>query len=244
MKKFCFAIVFAFLLTSLLPQTISSQSFLAKYPQLTNENLELFMLDWKSYSDSIAATNPSNDSCIINREMRYIYTNERSVESEDAKYYVLPIEIPITTYEADVNIENLKSSFMDIDDCLTGNADSITQHKATFTPALPAEGLYLTESIYDKLAEFTGLQRDSVDNVSDLKEENVDVLQQYISVFHGHWGGYWHFETLPCVTGVERANNIIVINRRTTWCTGDEIIYLLNNGKWQRDDDARNSWIE
>ncbi|MDE5608323.1 MAG: hypothetical protein K2I64_05265 [Muribaculaceae bacterium] len=121
---------------------------------------------------------------------------------------------------------------------------SKANHIDSITPRLPDCGLYITPDIRRALSIFAGGVRLDDNTISKTNEGNVDELRKYIPVNYGHWGGYWWFTSFPMITSIKCANNLIVIYRRTTWCNGDEIWYIKENGQFLQEPEPINSWIE
>lgn len=113
----------------------------------------------------------------------------------------------------------------------------------TITPDIPRGGLYLTSGIRKVLSEFAGgLKKKNV--ITEINKSNVKKLKKYIPVAYGHWGGYWWFVSFPIINGICYSDNLIAIMRRTSWCTGDVIWYVKENGKFVRRLQPVSAWIE
>lgn len=222
----------------------SGQSFLVKYPKLTGRNLGEFFKDWETYSDSASSCNIIKDSIlsdVVNRELAVFKDENKKQNSIISQYIVFPQAIEVERYYLDVDTMMAISS--------QGFPEYIPDMKreqysvGTITPDIPRGGLYLTPGIRKVLSEFAGgLKRENV--ITKINKSNVRKLKKYIPVAYGHWGGYWWFVSFPIINGICYSNNLIAIMRRTSWCTGDVICYVKENGKFVRRQQPVSAWIE
>ena len=68
--------------------------------------------------------------------------------------------------------------------------------------------LYLTNEYAEAITNFLGTEstefgEGNIMNPSRAKgesEKRYEILRQFISILHGHWGGYWHIETHPIIS--------------------------------------------
>lgn len=222
---------------------VNSQDFLSKYPKLTKTNMIEFFIDWKAYSDSVNTSNVISDS-VLAEVIKWEYAAfwlEGSTTGQFPKYNTLPRFINVERYYLDVDtaMAKLCHGFPEFIPDLKVNqyfVDSIT-------PVLPHNGLYLTPDLEKTLSIFVGGIRFG-DKKYKIKKGNVNRLKKYVTVDYGHWGGYWWFTSFPLITNICYADNLIVIMRRTSWCTGDVIWYIKENDKFVRYPEPITYWIE
>ena len=122
-------------------------------------------------------------------------------------------------YDLDVDLEKARTGFrLSVFHSGPGRKSIC---RGTYTPLPPRSGrvLYLTADINKVLSAFAGGLEDG-DRLTRIKRGNVRRLQKYLPVQYGHRGGYWWFTSFPLITGICRANNLIAVMRRTSWCTG------------------------
>lgn len=225
----------------------SGQSFLSKYPKLTEMNLSEFLLDWGAYSDSIASMVANKDS-LINMVVDYNYSllpldgkTHVSKKYAPPKYHVIPQYIKVERYYLDVDTTMAKQIF--------GFPSYIPDMKEeqyavdSITPLSPRKCLYITPDIDKKLSAFAGGLKNG-EKTNRIHKNNVSRLREYIPVDYGHWGGYWWFTSFPLITGICYADNLIAVMRRTSWCTGDVIWYVKENGKFVMRQQPVSLWIE
>lgn len=180
-------------------------------------------------------------SDVVNRELAAFKDENKRQNSINSQYIVFPRTIEVERYCLDVDTIMAKSS--------QGFPVYIPDMKReqysvdTITPDIPRGGLYLTSGIRKVLSEFAGgLKKKNV--ITEINKSNVKKLKKYIPVAYGHWGGYWWFVSFPIINGICYSDNLIAIMRRTSWCTGDVIWYVKENGKFVRRLQPVSAWIE
>lgn len=244
MKKNKIFITLMFVVTTL---ACSGQSFLSKYPKLTKKNLSEFFSDWEAYSDSITSRAMKNDS-LIDMVVAYNYLpmlleGSTCMSGKDAppKYHVVPQYLKVERYYLDVDTTIAKLDF--------GFPSYIPDIKEeqyavdSITPNLTHGWLYLTADIDKVLSTFAGGLK-AGEKTDKINKRNVRRLRKYIPIDYGHWGGYWWFTSFPYITEICHADNLIAVMRRTSWCTGDVIWYVKENGKFVMRQQPVTSWIE
>lgn len=229
--------IFITLMLTLSTIVCSGQSFLSKYPKLTENNLNEFFSDWEAYSDSIAAKAVKNDS-LINIVVNCNYMSRKDTPP---KYHVVPQYIKVERYYLDVDTTMAKLNF--------GFPSYIPDIKEdqyaidSITPILTRRCLFITTGIDKILSEFAGGLKHGK-KINPIHKNNARILKKYIPVDYGHWGGYWWFTSFPLITGICYADNLIAVMRRTSWCSGDVIWYKKENGKFIPQRKPVASWIE
>lgn len=240
--------IFIALLIAMSTFVCNGQSFISKYPKLTKKNLSEFLSDWEAYSDSVTSNVTKNDS-LIDMIVCYNYlpllleagTCMPGKGDAFPKYFVIPQYIKVEKYDIEVDTVTAKLDF--------GFPSFIPDMKEnqysvdSITPIQLPKGLYLTSDINKVLSTFVGGLKEG-DKLRKINKGNVRKLQKYIPVDYGHWGGYWWFTSFPLVTRICYANNLIAIMRRTSWCSGDVIWYVKENGTFVRREQPITSWIE
>lgn len=209
------------ILSCLLTLMCNGQNFLSKYPNLTKKNLSEFFSDWKAYSDSVASLAIKNDS-LINMAVcvNYLPRMLEGYRPEKEKYIVVPQYIKIERYyiDVDTSVYNPRFGFP-----YHYSDQKVNEYRIdSIISQLPYQGLYLTSDIDKALASFIGGLRQG-DKTGKINKSNLKRLKKYIPVDYGHWGGYWWFTSFPLITNICQADNLLVIKRRTSWCSGDEL---------------------
>ncbi len=218
------------------------QNFLSKYPNLSKKDLSEFFSDWKAYSDSVASLAVKNDSLIDMAVcVNYLPLMLEGYRLEKEKYIVIPQYIKMERYYVDVDtsVYNPRYGFPYRYSDLKADEYRID----SIIPDLPYNGLYLTADIDKALASFIGGLRQG-DKTEKINKSNLKKLKKYIHVDSDHWGGYCWFTSFPLITNICQTDNLLVIKRRTSWCSGDEIWFIKENGEFVRRKEAAGEWIE
>ena len=221
------------------------QSFLLKYPDLNKRNLDEFFLDWEAYSDSVYSNSVIEDSVladVIRREC-----TERWLFAVDTQNIVVPKH---RVYPRTIMVERY---YLDVDTVLAKQELGFSLYMPemkeeqyavdSITPVFSCRGLYITPGIYRLLSVFAGGLKNG-GKIGKIHKGNVRRLREYIPVDYGHWGGYWWFTSFPLIMGICYADNLIAVMRRTSWCSGDEIWFVKENGKFVRRQEPVTNWIE
>lgn len=221
------------------------QSFLSGYPKLTKKNLNGFFLDWKAYSDSVYSNSVIGDSVLADVIRRECV--ERWLFAADTQNIVVPEH---RVYPRTIRVERY---YLDVDTVWQKNELGFPLYMPemkeeqyavdSITPVFSCRGLYITPGIDRLLSVFAGGLKNG-GKTGKIHKGNVRRLREYIPVDYGHWGGYWWFTSFPLVTGICYADNVIAVMRRTSWCTGDVIWYVKENGKFVRRQEPVTKWIE
>ena len=78
--------------------------------------------------------------------------------------------------------------------------------------------LYDLDTIHTQLSQIIG----GIGNgwFSAVNEMRVNKLRKYIPAVYGHWGGYWHFVTMPKIYKVQIYHNGAIVSFRNSWSGG------------------------
>ena len=141
----------------------------------------------------------------------------------------------IRTYRT--NLDRKKYLIDEIDDikykiALSGEGKYIP-HLTTDIPVL-----YHFSSIEQSLSNYLGGIKDDIGR--DINDENVQDLRQYIQVNYGHWGGYWHLESMPIIYAMCFFNNGVLIYLRDSWCTGIDVFMPYGTNDFEE----LSNWME
>lgn len=223
----------------------SAQSFIDKFPTLTEKNLPEFFDAWDRYSDSIAFKNVINDTVlakVINQELSLIkFDDKRDSLGNLPKFYVVPQSIEIDRYHT--NVDTLKARANNgLPDYIPATEEGVYE-KYTITPSLPEKSLYYTDALNKPLWTFLGGTMINGER-EEINWENLKLIENYVPVAHGHWGGYWWFYSMPLINEIMYFDNLIIVQRRTSWHTGDLIWYVKGPDGFVRHDKPYSEWIE
>ena len=232
-------------LTSIL---CSGQAFLGEYPTLSKKNLPAFFEDWKTASDSIAAM-PANANSVISD----ILSQELpALNNQDGmtppQFRVVPQKIKAERFELDTTAVSIyNQSYNDVLNDFPYSYTDLAKNRYdidSIIPPLPRNGLYLTEGIKMKLSQYAGGIENASREISEINKANTKALDKFIPAAYGHWGGYWHFCSFPEIYRIAISADLIVVMRRTSWCSGDEIWYIKEDERYVKSGRPRCRWIE
>lgn len=240
MKKVIFTLMF-----SVVTFLGNGQSFLSKYPKLTDKNLQEFFTDWKNYSDSISCSNVLKDSVlsyVVNQELSIFVLENNNPNRMTSQYCVFPQTIEVERYYLDVDTARakLEQGFP----LFIPDMESDQFMIESVIPVIPHKGLYLTDNIRRYCQKYVDGSPVKRDKNAKAQKDNILKLKKYIPVDFGHWGSHWWFTSFPVITGICYANNLIAVMRRTSWCTGDVIWYVKVNDRFVRQSEPVCEWIE
>ena len=196
-----------------------------RYPLSTS-----FFQTWDSISNEYAILH--NDTSIINQVFQKVFFH---YNYKTKSYYVLPPYVTIRTYRT--NLDRKKYLIDEIDGikykiALSGEGKYIP-HLTTDIPVL-----YHFSSIEKSLSNYLGGIKDDIGR--DINDENVQDLRQYIQVNYGHWGGYWHLESMPIIYAMCFFNNGVLIYLRDSWCTGIDVFMPYGTNDFEE----LSNWME
>lgn len=185
----------------------------ANIDPLTYPLSEAFFAQWQQLSDKYAASHPSPNISHVYQRVFMHFCDSNSGYS----YYVLPPCVLVRKYSSEFDTKYYSSHTWASEDYFQDAQEfSYIPHLHTNKSVL-----YLFEDVEKVLGEYLGGVKDK--SRKDINQEHVDDLHQYIDLHYGHWGGYWHIETMPIISHMYFFNNGIYISLRDSWCTGKEI---------------------
>ena len=186
--------------------------FLNKYRPLTNDKLAVFMEDWYAWSKRIDALMPKSDSLTI-LFAKVFHHYQKELQSDISEYIVLPFSVDV------INNRQGKSDTTYL----------FPRYMKTSKIEPDRKVLYITPEIHSYLSHFLGRLRlhDSKKlppKRSPINEGGLYTLAGYIPVHEGHWGGYWHLQSLPMVFRIIIEDKRYELYLRTSWYSGESVI--------------------
>ena len=190
---------------------------------------DAFFTHWQQLSDKYAASYPCPNVSHVYQHafMHYCDTNS------NYSYYVLPPCVQVRKYSSEFDSKHYHS-YWSVEDYFKKTKEfTYVPHLYTDKPVL-----YLFDGIEKVLGEYLGGVK--VECGRDINKEHVDDLQQYIEFHYGHWGGYWHMETMPIIFQMYFFCNGVFVSIRDSWCTGREVFMPYKSNEFIEIED----WIE
>lgn len=186
-----------------------------------------FFQTWESISHDYAILH--NDTSIINQVFQKVFFHYNYKEK---KYYVLPPYVDVRIYRTNLDCNDYRITRIKYKIALSLEGKYIPR----LTTTKPV--LYLFNSIAKSLSNYLGGIKD--DTGRDINEENVQDLRQYIQVNYGHWGGYWHLESMPIINIMCFFNNGVLIFLRDSWHTSIDVFMPYDTNEFI----VLGEWIE
>lgn len=219
------------LLLLLLPLATMAQNI--KFDSLNDE----FFRSWERLSAEYAAQSPTDarlDS-ICQRVFYHFYDT-----TGKAKYLVLPAEVWIRVFDSSVMEQfDGDSNYYDYYQYEEEEKWKFVEERI-HVPHIEAEKsiLYDIDFIHEQLEHYIGGYmmitqegKERVRNYVKIDEVRKMELSKFISVAYGHWGGYWHFATMPIIGGIDVYKNGVVVHIRYSWCTGGACYVPFDSGE-------------
>lgn len=194
--------------------------FIKKYDRLTEADFNAFVNDWKEWSLELRSfsSNP-----LANEAIGRIFSLYSEADHADSsRFYSLPSNIIISIYPYKLEDYTRKN---------TPKLDQVTnatKHYACYIPEFDADKgiVYITPEIDKILSFYVGGVSESGKNyfgapLTPINEQRLSELRQIIPVVYGHWGGYWHFESMPIVSTIFMFQDGFITELRKSWSEGD-----------------------
>ena len=204
-------------------------SFAKKYHSLTEKNFNTFLKEWKNWSVKLRSfsTDP-----LINQAIKRVFIEYNRNTPARCALCALPGCIEVRRYSGSFNDYPFVDALWDE----TPSRENMMKASDCFAyvPSFDSdkEIVYITPEIDRLLSEYVGgvCASDEYD-VSDytkwteLNEDRLTELRYLIQVNRGHWGGYWHFESMPKIRSLYFYGDGFVADLRTSWCTGETVFF-------------------
>ncbi len=197
-------------------------AFINKYDHLTETNFNAFVKDWKEWSMKLQSF--SSDTHVNEAIGRTISIYSKENHADTCTFYSLPSNIIVSKYPC--NLKDYSKEY-------TINSEQITkkaEHYAYYIPDFETdkEVVYISPEIERILSLYVGGVSESESyederSFTPINEERLSELRQIIPAAYGHWGGYWHFESMPIIFGIFMFQDGFITNLRKSWCEGDLI---------------------
>lgn len=192
---------------------------------------DTFFYQWHKQSEEFARFHSQHSNATIDSVFQQVFLHYSNRTTHP--YIVLPKYVPVTILNADFDEKNYRS-MLDIkkDSSFIISADS------TYIPHLNVKNpvLYLFMKQEEALSTYLG----GVPTSNEINRKNAGKVAQYMEINYGHWGGYWHLETMPIIYKIYIYNNGAYISLRDSWCSGKSIFIPTHSNEFIE----ASSWIE
>ncbi|MBR5042073.1 MAG: hypothetical protein IKX67_02440 [Bacteroidales bacterium] len=235
------------------PDTLDFKSaipstFVEKYDSLTSKNFETFLKEWEQWSAKMSSI--SKDS-LLNTILTKVYSEYSSnKEIDSCAFLSFSDNIEIRRYQGKANDypANQEDVWQDRDEYWEYMMKASERY--CYVPSINSdkEILYISPRIQRLLSLYIGgVCESEEDDFMDyekwtkINEDRLSQLRRLIHVDRGHWGGYWHFKTMPIVFSIYLFEDGYVVDMRTSWCSGETVFYPFDPSKEKV---VQSSWIE
>ena len=218
-------------------------SFVKKYPSLTDNNFKTFLKEWKNWSVQLRSF--STDS-LINQAVKRVFIEYNKTIPDSCAICSLPGSIEVRRYPGTFNEYPFNALW---DKTIKWDYMMKASDRFAYVPSFDSnkEIVYITPEIDRLISLYVGGVSLSEDDVHDytkwteINEDRLTELKHLIQVNRGHWGGYWHFESMPKIFSIYLYDDGFVADLRTSWCTGETVFLPYDKTKEKV---SLSDWIE
>lgn len=190
---------------------------------------DTFFYQWHKQSEEFVRFHSLHSNATIDSVFQQVFLHYSNITTHP--YIVLPKYVPVTILNADFDKKNYRS-MLDI----KKDSSFIISVDSTYIPHLNVKNpvLYLFMKQEEALSTYLG----GVPTAKEINCKNAGKVAQYMEINYGHWGGYWHLETMPIIYEIYIYNNGAYISLRDSWCSGKSIFIpthsneFIEVGRW------------
>lgn len=235
------------------PDTLDIKStipstFVEKYDSLTRTNFEAFLKEWEQWSSQMSSISKDSLLNTILTKVNTEYSSNKDIDS--CAFLSFSDNIEIRRYQGKVYDypANQEDVWQDRDECWEYMMKASERY--CYVPSISSDKkvLYISPRIQRLLSLYIGgVCESEEDDFMDyekwtkINEDRLSQLRRLIHVDRGHWGGHWHFKTMPIVFSIFLFDDGYVVDMRTSWCSGETVFYPLDQSKEKV---VLSSWIE
>ena len=192
---------------------------------------DTFFYQWHKQSEEFVRFHSLHSNATIDSVFQQVFLHYSNRTTHP--YIVLPKYVPVTILNADFDKKNYRS-MLDIQK----DSSFIISVDSTYIPHLNVKNpvLYLFKKQEEALSTYLG----GVPTANEINRKNAGKVAQYMEINYGHWGGYWHLETMPIIYQIYIYNNGAYISLRDSWCSGKSIFIPTHSNEFIE----VGSWIE
>ena len=192
---------------------------------------DTFFYQWHKQSEEFARFHSLHSNATIDSVFQQVFLHYSNITTHP--YIVLPKYVPVTILNADFDEKNYRS-MLDIQK----DSSFIISVDSTYIPHLNVKNpvLYLFMKQEEALSTYLG----GVPTANEINRKNAGKVALYMEINYGHWGGYWHLETMPIIYQICIYNNGAYISLRDSWCSGKSIFIPTHSNEFIE----VGSWIE
>ena len=192
---------------------------------------DTFFYQWHKQSEEFARFHSLHSNATIDSVFQQVFLHYSNRTTHP--YIVLPKYVPVTILNAYFDKKNYRS-MLDIQK----DSSFIISVDSTYIPHLNVKNpvLYLFMKQEEALSTYLG----GIPTAKEINRKNAGKVAKYMEINYGHWGGYWHLETMPIIYQIYIYNNGAYISLRDSWCSGKSIFIPTHSNEFIE----VGSWIE
>ena len=223
-------------------------SFVEKYDSLTDKNFNAFLKDWKEWS---AQMNSLSKDSLLNAILSRVHTEYSSEIVKDTCVFLSFSDIiEIRKYQGKAKDYPANQEEWNGDRDEHWDYMMKASQRYCYVPSIGSGKviLYISPRIQRLLSLYIGgVCESEEDDFMDyekwtkINEDRLSQIRRLIHVDRGHWGGHWHFKTMPIVFSIYLFDDGYVVDMRTSWCSGETVFYPLDPSKEKV---VLSTWIE
>lgn len=204
------------------------------FDDLTENNFQSWEMLSVAYEQSHSS--PMIDS-IYQRVFYYFYDTTSST-----RYIVLPDRVSVEYFDT-VVVKHNDGDWFDY-----ANVNIESDHaewrllaRGEYVPHIVSAKpiLYDFDTIHTQLSQIIG-GFGKGDSISKIHKTKVNKLRKSIPAVYGHWGGYWHFVTMPQIYSIQFYHNGAIVSFRLSWCGGGALFLPSDSNEFL----AVSGWME
>lgn len=223
--------------------------FAERYDSLTENNFHAFLKDWEQWS--VQTRTLSTDSLLNAILTNVLEEYGAETEKDTCVFLSLCDVIEIRKYQGNATDypANQEGGWREDQDAEWDYMMNASE-RYCYVPSIHSDKtvLYISPEIQRLLSLYIGgvceSEEDDPTNSqkwTGINEDRLSDLRKLIPVARGHWGGYWHFKTMPIISSIYLFDDGYVVDMRTSWCTGETVFYPYDPS---REKVVNSRWIE
>ena len=228
-------------------KTAIPPSFTEKYKSLDDSNFRLFLSEWIQWSHRMNSL--STDS-LLNSTLTNVISEYRKDIIDTCSLLSFDDNIEIRKYQGNHNDYPIDQDGFGSNRDVRWEYMMKASERYCYVPSIYSDKgvLYITPRIQRLLSLYIGgvCESDEDDFMdyekwTEINEGRLSDLRKLIHVDRGHWGGHWHFKTMPIVYSIYFFDDGYVVDMRTSWWSGETVFYPSDSSQ---EKEVIDGWIE
>ena len=228
-------------------ETAIPPSFTEKYKSLDDSNFRSFLSEWIHWSNQMKSL--STDS-LLNSTLTKVFAEYCNDRIDSCSFLSFDDNIEVRRYQGKHSNYPLDQDGFGSDRDARWDYMMKASERYCYVPSIYSDKavLYITPRIQRLLSLYIGgVCESEEDNFMDhekwteINEGRLSDLRRLIHVDLGHWGGHWHFKTMPIVYSIYFFDDGYVVAMRTSSWSGETVFYPSDPAQ---EKEVIDNWIE